>query len=273
MTILRVKTARLAVLAVLSVLIGPFLFSQTDPDATPILRAAIEKIPPDNVKMRFTYFMREHSQNFNQEGKLISEITRLYEVIYIADLEYQRLVEVNGKPLAGQALADEQKRYDDAVRERTALDGAARAKLMHSRYTKLSSRFEDLVTKYHSTVVAHTQFGGRACLLIDAMPLGTIADAPRQHLRLWLDPQKSELLHEEFDLLGDEVDILRGSKGWANFTYMNGVRLTTEDHLEFILPVKNKNVYRAVSDHTLYNYRKFVSTSRILPAAEGNSPQ
>jgi len=74
---------------------------------------------PTATRHVLTYDLLEHSQNFNQKGNVLREITRRYEVIYIADLSYQHLLEINGKPLGGQDLADEQKRYEDAVRERT----------------------------------------------------------------------------------------------------------------------------------------------------------
>jgi hypothetical protein len=265
--------------AALAVLLGPacpFLLGQTGEDPTPPLRAAIEKgRSADSGKTRFTYEVLEHSQNFNQKGKIISDVTRRYEVIYIADLLYQHLLEVNGKPLAGQALADEQKRYDDAVRERTALDDAARAKLMHHKHKEVMVSFGQILTKYHNRVVEATQLNGRSCLLIDSTPLETVADAPKRHLRIWLDQEKSEFLRIDFDLLADEDDLLRGSSGSMSFTYIDGVLLDTVHHLDFTVPAKDKkkSAARVVSDQTFSNYRKFVSTTRILPDEEVRSPQ
>jgi hypothetical protein len=265
----------LVVLAAMFALTTPFLLGQTNPDPMPLLRAAIEKgRSGDTDKMRFTYHLLEHTQNFNQKGKKIWEITRRYEIIYIADLEYQRLFEVNGKPLSGQALADEQKRYDDAVRERTSLDDVARAKLMHYKNKHVSFSFGQILTKYQSKVVEETQLDGRACLLIDATPLESVADAPKRHLRIWLDTKKSEFLRVDYDLLADEDDLLRGSSVSMSFTYIDGVLLSTFDHLEATLPAKDKkSVYRLVTDQTFSNYRKFASTVRLLPAGEGDNPQ
>lgn len=262
-----------AACAVLFVLTCPFLVSQSDPDPTPLLRAAVEKSrPSDSAKTRFTYLLRDHTKNFNQKGKLIAESTHLYEVIYIADLEYQHLLEFNGKPLAGQALADEQKRYDDAVRERTALDGTSRALLMHQKHKHVNFSFGQILTKFHNTVVEHTKLNGRDCLLIDATPLETVADAPKRHLRIWLDPQKSEFLRLDFELLDDEEDLLRGSRASMDFAYIDGVLLDTLDHLDFILPAKDKkrSPSRIVSDQTFSNYRKFVTSTRILPDEEND---
>ena len=273
---IRWKIARIFVFAALFALSASLLLSQTDPDPTPLLRAAIEKgRSGESQKTRFTYQILDHSQNFNQKGKLLHDGTSLYEIIYIADLEYKHLLEINGKALSGQALIDEQKHYDDAVRERTALDANARAKLMHYKYNEVHFTFSDIVTKFHNSVVEHTQLNGRDCLLIDSTPLDTVADAPRRHLRIWLDPQKSEFLRMDFDLLADEEGILRGSKGSFNFTHIDGVQLDSIDHFDYIVPAKDnkKHIIRMVSDQTFSNYQKFVSTVRLLPQTEGDTPQ
>jgi hypothetical protein len=68
------------------------------------------------------------------------------------------------------------------------------------------------------------------------MPLDTVAGAPKQHLRIWLDPQKSEFLRVDFDLLADEEGILRGSKGSINFTCLDGVLIDSFNHFDYIVP-------------------------------------
>jgi hypothetical protein len=171
--------ARLAAVVALLALTGPCLCSQTKTDPTPLLRSAIEKGQHAvESKTRFTYLLQDHTQNFNKKGKLTWEVTRLYDVIYIADREYQHLLEINGKPLTGRYLADEQKRNDDAVRERTALDADARAKLMHYKHKDASVDIDQLDTDYQSRIVELTQLNGRDCLLLDAVPLATATDTP-----------------------------------------------------------------------------------------------
>jgi hypothetical protein len=270
------KTICIAVLAALFTGAAPLLFSQTDQDPTPLLQAAIEKNrSADSGKTRFTYDLLEHSLNFNQKGEILHEVTRRYEVIYIADLLYQHMLEINGKPLTGQDLADEQKRYDDAVRERTALDAATRAKLIHSKHIDVSVRLGQILTKYRNRVVGTTELNGRSCLLIDSTPLETVYDAPKRHLRIWLDPQQNEFLRIDFDLLADEEGPLRGSSGSMSFTYIDGVPLDTLDHLDFILAAKDKkkSSARVVNDQMFSNYRRFISTSRILPEEGASSQQ
>ena len=107
--------------------------SQIEVDPSTVLRLAIDKYEKaKDSKTHFTYFELNHIQNFNEKGKKTIDYTQLFEVTYIADLEYLRLREINGRALSGNAREEEQKRYDDAVRERSALDGFARANLASS---------------------------------------------------------------------------------------------------------------------------------------------
>jgi hypothetical protein len=270
------KTICIAILAALFTVAASSSFSQTNQDATPILQTAIEKNrEADNAETRFTYDLLEHSQNFNQKGEILHEVTRRYEVIYIADLLYQHLLEVNGKPLAGQDLADEQKRYDDTIRERYGLDAATRAKLINSRHIGVSTRLGQILTKYRSKVVGPAVLNGRSCLMIDSYPLATVADASKRHLRIWLDPQQNQFLRIDFDLLADEEGPLRGSTGSMIFTYIDGVPLDTLDHLDFILPAKDKKKgsARMVNDQIFSNYQRFASTSQIMPAEKASTQQ
>ena len=115
-----------------------------------LLRVAVDKYETaKESKTRFTYLELIHTKNFNEKGKQTVNYSELFDVTYIADLEYSRLVKVNGKPLSGKALEDEQKQYDDAVRERSALDGRARAKIQHRRLLDARMNLRDLLTEYH----------------------------------------------------------------------------------------------------------------------------
>jgi hypothetical protein len=106
---------------------GTRTFAQEQPDAAALLRGALDKLEvAKQSKTRFTYLDLNHTQNFNEKGKKTADVTHLFEVTYIADLQYSRLLEVDGRELKGKALDEEQKRYDDAVKERSALDERAR---------------------------------------------------------------------------------------------------------------------------------------------------
>ncbi len=245
------------------------LLAQADRDPAELLREAVDQLNQGKIsKTRFTYLDLSHLQNFNEKGKSTLDIVRLTEITYIADLEYSRLLEVNGKPLTGKALAEEQQRYDDAIRGRSALDDKARAKLWHYTTKNTGVNLNLLPTSYRSSVVGHAAVDGRDCLLIDSVPL----DATQQkHYRTWVDPATSEMMRMEFTQIADEGDVFSGSTGATTLTYIDGIPLLTTSHIDAMVKNKNKRS-RIVVDHTYSRFRKFSVSTKIVSVEPEGKP-
>jgi hypothetical protein len=233
-------------------------------DSTTVLRLAVDKYEKaKDSKTRFTYLRLNHIQNFNEKGKKTVDYTQLFEVTYIADLEYSRLLEVNGKALSGKTLEAEQKRYDDAVRERLALDGFARAKIQHQKMLDAGIRLGDLLTEYRSSVVDRVTMGDCNCALIDLVPISSEA---KKHYRLWIDPGTSEIRRLDFEQLADERELLSGGRGTETFQYLDGVPLIVHSRFDG-RSMLNNQIVRVVADHTYSQFRKFSVTTTIVPVA------
>jgi hypothetical protein len=233
-----------------------------DVDPAALLHRAVDKYEEaKDSKTRFTYLELVHTQNFNEKGKKTVDYTQLFEVTYIADLEYSRLLEVNGKTLSGKALEAEQKRYDDAVRERSALDGFARAKIQHQKMLNAGVNLPDLLTGYRSSVVDHVAMEGCDCIVIDSVPTSS---AWKKHYRLWIDPSSSEIRRVDFDQLADDGEILRGGSGTKTLQYVDGIPLVVHSHFDGNARLNNETA-RVVADHTFSKFRKFSVTTTILP--------
>ena len=241
----------------------------SDLDAESPLRAAIEKYRKGNdSKTRFTYLELVHTLNFNEKGKKTVDYTQLFEVTYIADLQFSRLLEVDGKPLKGKALEAEQKRYDDAVRERSALDGFARAKIQHRKMLDVGIRLGDLLTEYRSTVMDRVMLGECNCALVDLVPLSSEA---KKHYRLWINPGTSEIRRLDFEQLADERELLSGGSGTETLQYLDGAPLVAHSHFDG-RSMLNNQIVRVVADHTYSQFRKFSVTATIVPAAPEDKP-
>lgn len=236
--------------------------AQGDVDPAALVQRAVEKYEQGKTsKTRFTYLDLTHTKNFSEKGKLTVDYSELFEVTYIADLEYLRLLEINGKPLKGKVLEDEQKRYDEAVRERSALDGFARARIQHQKMLDAGIHLRELPTKYRSTFVDHVAVEDCDCVLIDSVPLSSTA---KKHYRIWLDPATSEIRRLDFNQLADEGDVLTGGMGTQTFRYMDGIPLTVHSHFDGNALLGNKKI-RVVSDHDYTRFREFSVTTTILP--------
>jgi hypothetical protein len=236
-------------------------YAQSDADPSAVLRVALDKLDAaKHSKTRFTYFDLNHTQNFNEKGKKTADYTQLFEITYIADLQYSRLLEVDGKVLKGKALDAEQKRYDDAVRERTELDDKARAKMQHQVLKDAGLVLGDL-KNYRNTVVDHAVIDGRDCAVIDSTP---ISDAQQKRFKIWLHTAKEEMLRLEFTQLADEGDMLSGGTGRLDWIYMDGTPLVVRSHIDTNTPLGEKRIHLVV-DHDYSQFRKFSVTTTIVP--------
>jgi hypothetical protein len=234
--------------------------SAADP-AVLALRTALDKLSKaKESKTRFTYLDLNHTQNFNEKGKKTADFTQLFEVTYIADLQYSRLLEMDGKPLTGKALDAEQKRYDDAVRDRSALDATARAKIQHQVMKDAGIALGDLKS-YNNTVVDHAVVDGRDCIVVDSTPA---TEAKRKRYKTWLDAAKGEAVRLEFTQLADEGDMLSGGTGRLEWVYMDGVPLLVHSHIDANTLLGKKRVHIVV-DHDYSRFRKFSVTTTIIP--------
>jgi hypothetical protein len=263
-----VKTAWGAVSFYLIAFASIQLWAQ-DPVPPDLLKPAFAKLSRVSPsKTRFTYFDLNHLQNFDEKGKRFVDTTQLFEVTYIGDLQYSRLVEVNGRPLTGKELKREQDRYDQAVRDHEALDDTARAKIQHREMKRFDVTLDHFSTQYRSSIFGHEEIDGRDCVLVEATPL---PEAPQRHLRLWVDPAKQELLRMETVLLADEKDMLSGSKVTQGWIFVDGIPLVSETHFDTRIAAGKKQVH-VISDHAYSRFRKFSVTTTIVPVGPGDQP-
>jgi hypothetical protein len=242
--------------------------AQEEPDASALLRGAFDKLDKaKQSKTRFTYLDLNRTQNFNETGKKTADITQLFEVTYIADLQYSRLLEVNGRALKGKELDKEQKRYDDAVKDRSALDDSARAKIQHQIMKDAGIVLGDL-GGYRNTAVEHAEIGERKCVVIDSTPADA---AKRKQFKAWVDPERDEMVQLEFTQLEDDGDLLKGGTGRLEWTFMDGTPLLTHSHLD-VTTMNGRTKVHLLVDHTYTRFRKFSVTATIIPVDPDEKP-
>ena len=245
-------------------------FTQS-PDPVGLTRRAVDRM--DDAKTaahRFTDFDLAHNQNRNEKGKLYADSLDLYEDTWIADLPFKRLVAVNGDPLSGKDLAREQKRYDDAVHDRIALDDSARARLVHERFMDAGLDLDAVLTPtYRLQALRQETVAGRNALVIDAIPVQATASRPAApiHYTLWISTEDPALLRFTFEATSNTPRLLQGSHGEKDFTLVEGTPLPSHSRMHGLVLVGQETI-TVDSEHTYSKYRRFTATTRMLPASD-----
>jgi hypothetical protein len=249
---------------------------QTPEDLNP--RALIEKaaaLRQDNSSStRYTYFKLSHLKNSYKEhvifGKrLFLDTSTLYEYTWIGDLPYGRVVEVQGEPLTGEALAKEQARYDQAVADRSGLGPAARAKINHLTMISDDFKLKDLLTPaYTLTEIRQEQIAGTLAHVIDCIPMPSadpLHPAATRHYQLWI-AGSGVILRESFNVVADEPQLLRDSTSQSDFQLIDGnvLPLHNVGHVYFFIPAR-KAVILVETEDTFSRFRRFNVSTRILP--------
>lgn len=259
------RIARRVMWLFLIAVMSMWLRAQNDSEPLALLRPVFQKMDlPKGTRARFTFLDLRHNVNFNEKGKKTADETQLYDVTYIGELQYSRLLEVDAKPLKGRHLAKEQQRYDDAVREHSALDDAARAKILHEVTKSFGANvsLNDLSSKYENTITGRSSPDVCNCIIVESSPL---PGGPQRSYKFWVDPKKQEARRINFVLLADEEDKLKGSTFDFQYTYIDGVPLVTHSVIDATILIDRKRVH-VVTEHTYSNFRKFSVTTTILPA-------
>jgi hypothetical protein len=259
-----VRTACRIVWPFLIIFVGVWLRAENESEPLVLLRPAFQKMDlPKGARTRFTFLDLHHNVNFNEKGKKTSDETQLYDVTYIGDLQYSRLLEADGKPLKGRQLAKEQQRYDDAVREHSALDDVARAKILHEAMKSFgaSITLSDLSSKYQNRIAGHSAPEVCGCIIIESSPL---PGGPPRSYKFWVDSEKQEVMRIDAALLADEEDKLKGSAFSFQYTYIDSIPLVSHSFIDATILMDKKRVH-VVTEHTYSNFRRFSVTTTIVP--------
>jgi hypothetical protein len=145
------------------------------------------------------------------------------------------------------------------VRERSALDDKARAKIQHQVIKDAGLKFGK-PSDYRNTVADHAVIDGRSCVVVDSTPL---TGELRKHYRVWIDPAQEEVLRMEFDQLADESDVLRGATGRLEWIYMDETPLLVRSHID-ANTLNGKTPVHLVVDHEYTRFRRFSVSTKIL---------
>jgi hypothetical protein len=228
---------------------------------------AAERIRAASHRLQdYIYLDTEHNQNYI-EGALVVDHTTVSESIFIGGLPYLRKISVDGHPLAGKDLAQENKLYDNAVKERTSLNEDTRARLMKHSLGKNTDDLDHLDAHYKIEVPGHQILDDHDCLIIDAVPLpGTVNTALQRHIQIAIDQATRNVINVHIEYLADDNGFLKGTLLNTRYHLLGGTialpYAQTMDSVVQIPQLLNKKIH-VVKSHTYSDYRKFRATVTI----------
>ena len=159
----------------------------------------------------YTYKQTEHNQNYI-DGKLVVDHTTVTENIFINDLPYMRKIMVDGKPLNKKDAKHEQKLYDQAVKERRALDVAARVQMGKGALRGTSANIDKLASSFVLKVEGPQPVDDHDCLVLDATPPpGNPNPDLAQHIRIALEADTGDIIDVSVEFLADDNGFSKGS--------------------------------------------------------------
>jgi hypothetical protein len=228
---------------------------------------AAERIRAASHRLQdYIYLDTEHNQNYI-DGALVVDHTTVSESIFIGGLPYLRKISVDGHPLAGKELAEENKLYDKAVKERTSLNEETRARLMKHSLGKNTDDLDHLDAHYRIEVPGHQVLDDHDCLIVDAVPLpGTVNTALQRHIQIAIDTATHNVINVHIEYLADDNGFDKGTVLNTRYHLLGGTialpYAQTMDSVVQIPQLLNKKIH-VVKTHTYSNYRKFRATVTI----------
>jgi hypothetical protein len=228
---------------------------------------AAEHIRAASVRLQdYIYLDTEHNQNYI-DGALVVDHTTVSESIFIGGLPYLRKLSVDGHPLAGKDLAQENKLYDNAVKERTSLNEETRARLMKHDIGKKTDDLDHLASRFNVIIAGHQVLDDHDCLVIDATPIrGTTDPDLQRHIQIAIDPTTKNVINVRIEYLADDNGFDRGTLLETRYHLLGGtIALPYEQTFDSVVQVPqllNKKIH-VVKTHTYSNYRKFRATVTI----------
>ncbi len=258
-------------------LVLALLLVVTPPDDTAsVVAAALLRVKQaDAREPTLTRFQLEHNLILKSNGQRSGESTKLYEQTWINGLPYKMLIERNGKPIAGEELAQEQKRYDQFVAEHKALDEAERARINHGKLLKSTLDFARLQTSaYRITQLRPDQCIGRPCHVYLAQPNHAAPPDPNAKpftYQLWITDTHPLLTRLTFVLPASSSESGHETTGTLEWDLFNGNPV--ESHSFFIgFTTDHGHLFEIHTDNVFTRYRRFVTTSTITAVDPSQTP-
>ena len=242
---------------------------QTAPPPAPPpfdVRAAVQQAlhrldESDNDQTRFTYIEREHILTFAPDGPKVYDDARTYEITWIDNHPYFRLVKLQDQPLTAKEEKNEQKLYDQAVAKRKDLGAEKRNALAGLDTAKPDVDIHAVLTPaYTLTEISQQSTANGVENLIEGrlVPKAARKSVCPWRFQLWISEKDPMLTRYEADVPGDKTPACQDARNVVSYTLVDGLPKLSRLTIRFYpyAPIRSTSV----ADYIYTNYRRFSTT-------------
>jgi len=216
---------------------------------------------------QYTYVEEDTHFEYDKSGVAKQTSTETYDIVFVEGEEYKKLVTRNGQPLSVKDQAKEEKKLQDAAKERRK---QRRNGLFHREFHIGTADNEMLMTHFENRVTGAEEINGRKVWVVESVPRPDkkpANDHERDVLSVrwtqWIDQADGMAAKWQMIVVGDKVLLKPGSAFRCDLTKLNEEAwVATFCNFEFRMKERTR------MEAKLSNYRKFdvQSTITIDPA-------
>lgn len=225
-----------------------------------VAEAVAKRLAADDELKSFTY-VEDRRWSFVTRNGRTPERHETYEYTHVAQDQYLKKLEENGKELKGSDLKHEEKRYGQALERNKGFDLPQRAE-HGEKYVSVNDSLDAVPQKYLHTFVRSVTVNGVPAWVVQCEPRSRSGET--RTFTLWIDPVGKNILRYSFAVHEQSGDILDGSFGTEDFSDEHGVMLPVRVQHHLRMLAGGSEVVESDNEHVYRNYKRFQSTTRIL---------
>ena len=252
-------------------------------DADSLLQVAVPRTLRNRRKsMAYTYAIDYRNRNYTLHGKLLTDYSAKYEIIFVGDLPYRHQIEEDRKPLSGREAADEARRFDEAFAERSHMSLDQKRDYLR-RPWNVDVPLPQLPTLFVNSIVGEDSVDGRPAIVVESLPRADAQPADEEEQRalhkkvkLWIDRDDLIVSRLEATLVADDAAMKPGTVARIEFMRKDGVWLPTQSDVRFETSAGSE-IVRGETTESNADFHRFHVDVRLLeptdPAAATHQAQ
>lgn len=261
-------------------------FGGDGPDVNSIVRKALSREIDRQKRLEdYTWEQKSVEKMMDQKGKVLSTKTRVFEYLVLDGSEYQRLIEVDGKPLSPESARKEQQKMDKEIARRRGESASARQRRIneHAKRRQEGIKFrEEVLNAFTFSIAGEEKLKGLDCWKIQAEPKRGYVGQSRQgkmmlgKIRgaLWVTKANSDLMKVDAETT-DKITFggFLASLSPGAHIALEMMRINDELwHPEFVRVAVNARAlvkrFNVEEEVAFRNFHKFKTESKLVAVEE-----